>query len=375
VILIVLESVGTQYLSLYGNKLNTTPRLAAEQSNAMVFDRYYAPVAWTAYSLIALTLAKQPPMERYNTISFRTGKLEGQSLPWVLRQAGYNTAFMAAGDPDWASGDFLSRNGFEHIVHGKELAAKAVSSWGTEDRWLFRDMLKWIDTRRDKPFFLMAWTDQTHHPYTVGPDQSLVDLLPGTGGNSNPLGRYLSLVRESDTQIGALLDSLRRRGLADSTLVIVTGDHGEAFGKLHGGGGHGFTVYDEEVRVPLVLWSPVLFRGGIRSAEIGSHPDLAPTVLDILGIPAPAGWDGRSLFDQHKPPRAYFFAAAWGEYLLGIREENLKYIYDARGGQQQLFDLSKDPGEQKNLASSDTVHANRLRERLAAWLEVERHPK
>ncbi len=372
VVIIVLESVGTQYLSLYGNKLNTAPRLTAEQTSAIVFDKYYAPVAWTAYSLLALASSRMPPTERYNTTSFRTTQEEGEGLANVLRKAGYRTAFMASGDPDWASGGFLERTGFQEVVHGSELEGAAkVSSWGTEDRFLFRSMLNWIKKGRGEPFFLMAWTDQTHHPYEVAPGQKLVDVLPGDDEESEELSRYLSLVNEADAQIGALLDSLRRSGLADSTLVIVTGDHGEAFGTLHGGGGHGFTVYDEEVRVPLMIWNPALFKGGTRSAVVGSHPDLAPTVLDILGIPAPSGWDGRSMFDSTRSPRAYFFAAAWGEYLLGVREQDVKYVYDARQGREELFDLSTDPDEQKNLASVDTALARRLRGRLAGWLQVE----
>jgi len=372
VILVVLESVGTEYLSLYGSNFNTTPRLAAEAKNAMVFNKYYAPVAWTAYSLLGLTMSEQPPMERYNTTTFRTGAIHGESLATVLQHAGYRTAFMAAGDPDWASAGSLEKNGFQEVVHGNQLeGAKNVSSWGTEDRFLFHSMLKWIDERRSQPFFLMVWTDQTHHPYTIGADQKLVQVLPRDKKNED-LGRYLSLIHESDAQIGALMDSLRSSKLADSTLVVITGDHGEAFGKLHGSSGHGFTVYDEEVRVPLMLWNPALFHGAARSDVIGSHPDLAPTVLDALGIAAPRGWDGHTLFDPAKPPRAYFFAAAWGEYLLGVRDNNLKYVYDAREGTQELFDLGKDPNEQRNIAAADTADSNRLRERLASWLYVER---
>jgi arylsulfatase A-like enzyme len=73
-------------------------------------------------------------------------------------------------------------------------------------------------------------------------------------------------------------DQMKSPGLADSTLAAITGDHGEAFGALHRVSGHGFTVYDEEVRVPLVLWNPVLFAGAGRSARVGSHVDLNATL-------------------------------------------------------------------------------------------------
>jgi lipoteichoic acid synthase len=185
------------------------------------------------------------------------------------------------------------------------------------------------------------------------------------------LGRYVSLIHEADAQIGRLLDRLRESGLAEDTLVVVTGDHGEGFGPPHGISGHGFTVYEDEVRGPLVFWNPRLFRGGSRSNVIGSHPDLAPTVLDVLGIQQPRGWDGRSLFAAARPPRVYLFAAAWGRYLLGVREQNWKYIYDVRGGHEELYDLAKDPDERKNAANAYNDHARRLRQHLAAWLQVE----
>ena len=217
----------------------------------------------------------------------------------------------------------------------------------------------------------MGWTDQTHDPYRIAPDQSLTRFLPpNEDGSEGELGRYLSLLHEADTQVGRLLDGIRERGLADDTLVAITGDHGEAFGEPHGGGGHGFTVYDEETRVPLMLWNPRLFNGS-RSETVGSHVDLAPTLLDVIGMPPPRGWDGRSFFDASRPSRAYMFAVAFGQYLLGVRDGDWKYIYDARRGREELYDLSVDPDEQKNVAPAYPDRALRQRQRLAAWLHVE----
>ena len=217
----------------------------------------------------------------------------------------------------------------------------------------------------------MAWTDQTHQPYTVAPGQTLVSFQT-EGRNAESLARYLGLIRATDTQIGRLLQGLRDRGLADDTLVVITGDHGEAFGEIHGGSGHGFSVYDEEVHVPLMLWNPRLFAGGSNHSEVvGTHVDLAPTLLDVVGLPSPGNWDGRSLFDAQRSPRAYLFAAAWGQYMLGVRDQSLKYSYDARNGHEELYDLTADPDEQHNIASTQPEIAVRQRERLAALLKSE----
>jgi arylsulfatase A-like enzyme len=371
IVLIVLESVGARYLSLYGSQYDTTPNLVAEQKNAVLFTNYYAPVAWTAYSLIALALSQRPPMERYNEVNFRVNPIEAGSIAESLNRAGYRSAFMSSGDPNWASPGFLERQGFSEIYRGNDLpGAVAISSWGTQDRFLFDSILGWTDKHRAEPFFVMAWTDQTHQPYKVAPDQTLVRFLP-EGNNRESLARYLGLVREADAQIGRLLQGLRDQGLADDTLVVITGDHGESFGEPHGGSGHGFTVYEEEVRVPLMIWNPRLFNGSSRSEAIGTHVDLAPTILDLVGLPSPKNWDGRSLFDPLRAPRAFLFAAAWGQYLLGVRDRDNKYSYDARTGREELYNLKSDPDEQSNLASAQPAVAIRLRERLAALLQTE----
>src|SRR5205823_878736 len=101
-------------------------------------------------------------------------------------------------------------------------------------------------------------------------------------------------------------------------------------------------------------------------------------LLDILGLPAPVKWDGSSLLAPNRPPRSYFFAAAWGQHLLGVRDENWKYIYDIRNGQEELYDLATDPDEQRSQANDHQDVAQRSRQRLAAWLQAIRnrdHPE
>ena len=180
------------------------------------------------------------------------------------------------------------------------------------------------------------------------------------------LNRYLNTIAEVDRQLGRLFDGLRSRGLADDTLVVVTGDHGECFGDPHPTWGHGFRLWDEGIRVPLMLWNPRLFPKGIRKATVGGHVDVSPTILDILAVPPPARWEGTSLFEKRRPARAYFYAAN-DEYLLGVREGTFKYVYNATRGREQLFDLSKDPDEKANVAAQFHEKCRVLRQRLAAW--------
>jgi len=133
----------------------------------------------------------------------------------------------------------------------------------------------------------------------------------------------------------------------------------------------GRSIYEEDVHVPLMIWSPSLYRSGRRSQTIGSHVDLAPTIADLAGVSAPADWQGRSLFDSRRPPRAYFYAAE-DHFKLGVREGNWKYIFDLREGVDELYDLGRDPTELHNLVNSEPRRVTRFRQRLAAWTEANR---
>jgi arylsulfatase A-like enzyme len=154
-------------------------------------------------------------------------------------------------------------------------------------------------------------------------------------------------------------------------MIVVTGDHGQAFGDPHDSYMQGRTVYEEDVNVPLLLWYPRQHRAAVRSATIGSHIDLAPTIVDIAGFPAPPDWQGRSLFAATRAPRAYFYVAE-DHFTLGVREDNWKYMFDLREGLEELYDLRRDPSEQRNLAAEQPERAARLRQRLVAWTDANR---
>jgi len=147
---------------------------------------------------------------------------------------------------------------------------------------------------------------------------------------------------------------------------VITGDHGEAFGDPHDAWGHGSRLWEENVRVPLMIWSPRLFPEAARSATIGGHVDVNPTVADLLGLPPAPSWQGRSLFAPGRPPRTYFYAVR-DSYLLGVRDDAWKYVYDATRGRVALYDLGGDPDESRNLAEGAPELCRRLRSRLAAW--------
>ena len=233
------------------------------------------------------------------------------------------------------------------------------------------DMLRWIDEEPNRPFFLMGWSQQTHHPYEPTPGVPLLQLKREPVADEYDFERYLNVLHETDRHIGRLFEALRRAGLDKDTLVVVTGDHGQAFGYPHDSYMQGRTVYEEDVHVPLMFWYPRLYRVAARSKTIGSHVDIAPTIAELTGLPIAPDWQGRSLFDARRAPRAYVYVAE-DQFRLGVREGNWKYIFDLREGVDELYDLDRDPTEQRNLARLEPERCARLRQRLAAWTEANR---
>ena len=110
----------------------------------------------------------------------------------------------------------------------------------------------------------------------------------------------------------------------------------------------------------------LLERQGRRLPTIGSHVDLNPTVADLAGLAPADSWHGRSMFAPGRPPRAYFYAAN-DDYLLGVREDGFKYVFNVTTGREELYDLARDPDERHNVADQHPVKCQQLRRRVAAW--------
>jgi len=375
VVLFVLESTGTRFLSLYGSPFRTTPRLEAEAKSSLVFENFYCHVGMTANSLAAISLSLWPYMT-WREYTQDYPDLPGMMLPALFKSRGYRTGFVHNGHLEYTNQRaFLSNRGFDVLWDFDDIGqgTAPTSSWGGEDYLTVDGLFRFIDQEPQKPFYLLAWTSATHHPYEPGPRLELEDFFAGREEPFDAwnLNRYLNLVKEADRQLGRLFDGLRERGLDQDTLVVVTGDHGEAFGELHPTWGHGSRLYDESVKVPFVVWSPRLVTAGRRVKTVGSHVDVSATIADLVGLPPAESWHGKSLFDRTRSPRAYFYAAH-DDYRLGVREGERKYIYNATTGTDQLYDLATDPTEQQNLAAQFPDECRRLRQRVAAWREYVR---
>jgi arylsulfatase A-like enzyme len=193
------------------------------------------------------------------------------------------------------------------------------------------------------------------------------------------VARYLGEVSLLDAQAGRVLAELEALGLAHDTLVVYSADHGDLCG------GHGlydkhFVMYDELMRVPLILrWPATLPSGQVCAAFVCGALDLATTFCCAAGAEPPAGFMGkdlRSVIDGSDPdPRPDIFAAYHGNQLglysqRMVRDRRWKYIWNATA-EDELYDLAHDPGEITNLATHPEAQAElgRLRGRMITWME------
>ena len=148
--------------------------------------------------------------------------------------------------------------------------------------------------------------------------------------------------------MNTLVQGLRARRLDQKTAWIILGDHGEAFGQHDGNYGHTFRLYDENVRVPFLIAAPGLIAHQIRSRQVVSLIDTAPTLLDLAGLPAPESYQGGSMLDGAS--RMALFFADYSVGLVGLRDGPRKFIYALDSGRSKLFDLEKDPEEMTDLS-------------------------
>ena len=372
VILLVLESVAARWAGLNRGPYDSTPNLVAESARGLVFDNFYAHIGRSSNSLGAILLSTYPKLD-FSDLTEEYPRLPGTSIASVFRDRGYRTAFVTPSDLDWADWRaFLDGRGFGEVVDHDQLpCAEELSSWGMEDRCAVDGVIQFINKEPARPFFVMAWTQQTHHPYEPTPGVPVIEFARDPVTDAYDLNRYLNVLHETDRHLERLFETVRRAGLQQDTLIVVTGDHGQAFGDPHDSYMQGRTVYEEDVNVPLLLWYPRQYTTAMRSPAIGSHVDLAPTIAEIAGIPAAPDWRGRSLLDPGHPPRAYFYVAE-DHFTLGMRDGNWKYMFDLREGAEELYDLGADPSEQHNLAQAQPERCARLRQRLAAWSDANR---
>ncbi len=288
-----------------------------------------------------------------------------------LKKQGYRTAFFNSGDNYFQrGGEFLALRKFDTIKDCRNLNCAQKFGMnekefdpldGTNDECTGAALMNWVKNEPNKPFFTMMWTYQTHYPYYFSGQEKQFDT-------SDPiLNRYLNAVKHSDLVLGKIIDELKANNLFESTLIVVVGDHGEAFGR-HDQTTHSSKIYEENLHIPCIFINPLFKKE--RSEVTGGSIDIAPTIMNVLGLPASDEWQGKSLFTGKKNDRVYFFAP-WADYLFGYKEGDRKYIYNATNGETEIYDLNTDPQETKNIVQELPGQIEWCHQRLGAWIQYQ----
>lgn len=359
VVIVVLESVGARFLHLYGAPWRNSDALEQLAERGVVFDNIYAHASLTAESIVAINSSVFPRSDTRLT-TWENPTLTVPDLAQTLAAHGYRSALISQTFRGRGIRDYVSARHFDMAVDASDLAAnESGNSERVDDARLAREGLRWVDLGSGgQPFLLMLWTYQTHYPYYAS--EPIAESEPGKPN----LNRFLAATHAADDMLRELVEGLRRRGLWESTLLVVTGDHGQCYHpRLDMSGARDLS--ESSVHVPLVVACPTLFDRGRRLPTLGQHIDLAPTVLDLLGFAAPAAWQGHSLFGAGRPPRAYFIDKLETRPTYGLREGAYKFLL-APGG-RELYDCYQDPEERRNLAADRPELCNRFYKHLVAW--------
>jgi arylsulfatase A-like enzyme len=391
VLVLLVDTLRADAISAYGGSV-PTPALDRLAADGVRFTHAYAHASWTRPSIASLFCGCLPSehgvgqagrrlapefvtvAEAFAAAGWDTGALFNNintSAAWALDQ-GFRTAVFRGPRYPWFGSALVSRTSVYAMVLGR-VRGTAWSPSRPEHYYrvaseMFADTLRWMDARGDRGWFLYVHLMEPHSPYFDGDDGSAWDRLGGERDDYVPAdvatlqALYAREVRSFDAQLGAFLAELDRRGAYDGTTIVLVSDHGEEFHD-HGGLWHGATLYDELVRVPLIL-KPAGGGSGVVDARVRLI-DVAPTLARLSAVPVPPSWAGDDALGASEPRPVLLESVHEREMLRGRIDGSLKLIVADPGNgrglpERALYDLAADPLERDNLAASRPDVVDRL---------------
>ena len=372
VVLISMDTLRAQSVSAYGAERAETPTLDRLAGDGALFENAFSTAAYTLPGHMSMISGLQ--LRTHGAVTLVTAlAAERRTLPEILQSAGYATAL--ASSNSWLTPHLGFRRGID--AYSEVLSTFAPPPQGLPCE-AFTKGLEWMRAHRNEPFYLFLHNYQVHRPYLAPPPYvTRFGPPPYTGPVEGDylLYRYEQEVGYADDQLRAFLEGLDALGLSDRTLVVVTADHGEAFGE-HGFLEHTRDSHDETARVPLVMRLPGAIPAGRRIAEPVSLTDILPTVLDLVGLPPLPATDGMSLLPllvgaADRLPRDGVFTESGSEGIFNwfditaIRSRTHSCLRNVRLGVTECFDARVDPWERLTPLSPEAM-ASQAHATLAA---------
>ena len=378
VLFVLVDTLRADRLGAYGYRRETSPRLDALAGRGVRFENVESQSSWTKTSMASLWTSRYP--SQTGVLRVYHALPQGAIVPAeILRRAGFQTGGVVRND--WMQPTFGFDQGFDTYQRPTSIHPVAASHHNPiSERQETTDIdatdlaVAFIEKNRDRRFLLYIHYMDAHQ-YLFS------DETPTFGTELSDY--YDSSVHWTDHNIGILIDALERSDLTERTIIVVASDHGEAF-KEHAMMGHSSNLHREVARVPLIIALPGALEGVVVPQQI-ANIDIWPTLLDVLGLPPLAGADGRSLVPL-------ILAAAAGDEPGELSERSLFAELDKRWagrpdqepialtsvvdggyrlirngsspGKSLLYDLSVDPGEQRDIAAVEPERVAELEAKI-----------
>ena len=379
IILIFIDDLRADHLSMFGYYRNTTPFIDSLANASVVFEHAYVQGTYT-YTSVPSILTSQMPTTLFGTNKDEPLTGKALTIAEILNQAGYKTVAFTGGI--YFSHEFNIDQGFDLWV---------------EDRFLLINNYKlaeaWLKNHTNSKFFMVIHGMELHDPVNKGHRYFALNISSRINGCEEEWGKlekeyfkkgYINLtddeiakytamyddnIRWVDNTTRKFFDFLAKKGLLTNTIVVVTSDHGEEL-LDHGGIQHGYTLYNEVLRVPLIIRFPskvgLKYTGNVRLV------DLVPTLLDAVGINYKRyNFVGQSLLDllvtKTSMDLVVFSETNRGKQLRSIIKGDLKVIEDLTNNKTFLFNLSEDYEEKTNICWLHKELCQSLKEELHSF--------
>ena len=376
VLIITLDTTRADALGVYGEALDTSPNIDRFAASGVVFDQAATAQPSTLPSHSTIMTGRLPFSHGARANAGYVLAEDNETLAEVFQRHGYVTGAEIAA-PVIGSRTLLDQ-GFATYHDTDSFDVKLKSIWIKEEEGprevelkerdgadITRRGIEFLRRHKEAPFFLWLHYFDPHAFYAAPPPfgKKFVD---------DP---YYSEIYYTDFNVGRVLTELQRQGLSDDTLVVITADHGESRGE-HKEVSHSYFIYDATIHVPLIFIGPGVFEGGSRVRTPVRTADIAPTVLEFAGLPPLQKIQGVSLAGLIRGEVSEVQLDLYAEsfepismfgtnVLRFLRRGPWKYVHKLR---PELFDISSDPDELRNVFDQHPARGAEMRRDLEAWL-------